>query len=420
MDLKGKSVLCWDNGLFVELAPRLARDFGSVAYYSPWKNAYPKAAGDTIGSGLPGVRRVHNFWDALPDADLIVFPDIYDSDAQSIIAQKLNKPVWGHRGAESLELDRWGTRELQEAIGLAAPGSEFLTGVDELEEYLRDPKNKNKWVKISTYRGDGETWHHDSWHVSSIYLDHFRNRVGALQHRYEFLVEDAIDDAIEIGYDGWTVEGQWPEATYWGFEVKDRGYIGRFSDYEDLPEPIRSINDKMAPVLKKEGAVGFCSFEFRLTRDGKAYMIDPCLRAGSPPFEGTMEGYKNLSEILWEGANGKMAPAKPEGQYLAMAMIHSPFALTNWVPLEMPKDVRRWVKLRNACQIRGKLYHVPLGGEMPEIGAVVAVDDDLDRAIGMVKERAEQVKGYGVEIHVDALDEAQAEIETAKEYDVKF
>jgi hypothetical protein len=412
------TALIFDNGLFVELAPRLARDYESVLYYSPWKSAYPKAAGDMIGRGLSGVRRVSNFWDAVDRADLIVFPDIYDSDAQEVLADKLGKPVWGHRSAEALELDRWGTRELQERIGLPGPKSEFLSGVDELEEYLRDPEHKNKWVKISTYRGDGETWHHDSWHTSSIYLDHFRNRVGALAQRYEFLVEEAIDDAIEIGYDGWTVNGEWPDACYWGFEVKDRGYIGQFSDYEDMPKPIKDINDKMAPLLKK--AVGFCSFEFRLTRDGTAYMIDPCLRAGSPPFEGTMEGYKNLGEIIWEGANGKMCPPESAGKYIAMAMIHSPFALTNWVPIDVPGDVRKWLKLRNAAVVGKKLYHVPTHGEMPEIGAVIAVDDDLDRAIALVKERAEKVKGYGLEIHTDALDDAQKEIETASEFGVDF
>lgn len=418
-DLKNKSCLIYDNGLFVEIAPRLARDFGQVFYFSPWKSAYPKEAGAVIGFGLPGVKRVENFWDVVPEADIVVFPDIYDADIQRVLAEKLKKPVWGHGGAEALELDRWGTRDLQERLGIAAPKSEYIAGVDDLETYLRDPANGNKWVKISTFRGDGETFHHDTWHTTSIYLDHFRNRVGALQHRYEFLVEENIE-GIEIGYDGWTVGGQYPEASYYGFEVKDRGYIGVFKDYSKIPEPVRFLNGKMAPILKKEDSVGFVSFEFRLDKEGTPYLIDPCMRAGSPPFEGTMEGYKNLAEIIWEGASGKMAVPSSLGKYLAMAMIHAPFALTNWVPIECPSSVRQFLKIRNAAVIRGKLYHVPTGGEMPEIGAVIGFGESIEDAIENVKDNASKIKGYNLTIHTEALDEAQKEIEEAAEYGIEF
>lgn len=416
-NLKTKSVLVADHGLFMDLAPRLARDFGEVLLFVPWTSGYPKAAPAFVGTGIDGVERVESFWDRVPDVDCVVFPDLYFADWAEVVKHKFDKPVWSHLGAERLELDRWGTRRLQRDLGIAAPRTRHFVGVDALSNHLKNVENK--WVKISTYRGDGETFHHPTWHVTEIYLDHFRNRVGALADHYEFIVEDHVD-GIEVGYDGFTVRGQWPEASYWGLEVKDKGYIGRFSTYNDLPQSIRDINDRVSPILREERATGFCSFEFRLKKDGAALMIDPCMRCGSPPTEGTMEGYDNLGEIIWEGAHGRLAPVRSSGEFLAIAMMHSPFALTNWVPLEIPDSINRWVKLRNRAVIDGKTYHVPTLGEMPEIGAVVAVADTLDDAVRLVKERAEKVKGYNIEIMVESLDAAQEEIDRAKEYGIDF
>lgn len=416
-DLKAKSVLVADHGLFMELAPRLAREFGEVKLWVPWMSGYPKAAPAFVGTGIQGVERVENFWDHAADADLIVFPDLYMSDMARVCKLRLDKPVWSHLCAEALELDRWGTRKLQRRIGIGAPDTKHFVGVDALSSYLKNVDDK--WVKISTFRGDGETFHHETWHTTSIWVDHFRNRVGALADSYEFIVEDTID-GIEVGYDGWTVRGEWPEASYWGFEVKDKAYIGKFSQYSKLPAAIQDINSKVARILKEEAAVGFCSFEFRLTEGGDIYMIDPCLRCGSPPIEATMEGYDNLGEIMWEGANGRIAPVRSAGEYIAIAMIHSPFALTNWVPLGIPPDMERWVKLRNKAVINGKVYHVPTLGEMPEIGAVIAVADSLDEAVRLVKDRADKIKGYQVVVHAEALDSAEEEIEKGKKYGIEF
>jgi hypothetical protein len=70
--------------------------------------------------------------------------------------------------------------------------------------------------------------------------------------------------------------------------------------------------------------------------------------------------------------------------------------------------------------IDGILYHVPVGGEMPEIGAVVAYADSIDEAKRLVRERAEIIKGYQLVIHTDALDSAEEEIEQAASFGIEF
>lgn len=417
-NLKTKSVLIADHGLFMELAPRLAREFGEVKLFIPWTSGYPHAAPAFVGTGIEGVERVESFWDHVADADCVVFPDLYFADVARVCKERLNKPTWCHLGAESLELDRWGTRKLQQRLGIGAPRTRHFVGVDALAAHLQ--RVEDRWVKISCYRGDGETFHHDTWHTTEVYLTQFRNRVGALAGSYEFIVEEDVPDAVEVGYDGFTVRGEWPEAAYWGFEVKDAAYVGKFSPYNELPKPIRDINDRVAPILREEGAVGFCSFEFRLTKAGNALMIDPCMRAGSPPFEGTMEGYDNLGEIIWEGAHGRVAPVRSSGEFVAIAMLRSEFALTNWVPLEIPASIKRWVKIHNLAVIDGKPYYVPTNWTIPEIGAVVAVADSLEEAIRLVNERAEKVKGYLVEACVDDLSAAEGVLVEAEKYGIEF
>lgn len=418
LDLKNKSILVADNGFYLDLAPRLAREFGQVQLFIPWTSAYPRAAQAYVGCGIPGVERVPTFWDHVADADVVMFPDLYFADWQDVVADRFGKPVWGLRGAERLELDRWGTRKLQRRLGVGAPRTKYFVGVDDLAEYLEGVEDK--WVKISCYRGDGETWHHETWHTTEVYLNHFRNRVGALASTYEFIVEDDVADAIELGYDGYCVRGEWPDAAYWGLEVKARAYVGRLSKYGDLPAPIRELNGKMSPVLKEEAATGFCCFEFMYTKDGRALMTDPCVRCGSPSIWAAMEGYANLGEIVWEGAHGRVSPVQTSGNYVAAAMMSSQFALENWVPLEIPESVERWVKLHNRAVIDGKTYYVPLSWDITGIGAVVAVADTLEEAIRLVKERAALVKGCRVDVDTDALDSAQEEIARAEEYGINF
>jgi hypothetical protein len=417
-DLSTKTCLVADQGLFVEMASRLARDFGKVYYWTPWMSGYPNSANAHIGAGLPGVKRVLYFWDHVEEADVVVFPDLYMADMARAVRDKFGKPVWCHFNAELIELDRVGTRKLQRELGISSPKTRFFTGIDDLAEYLKTADNK--WVKISCFRGDGETWHHDTWDTSAVYLDYFRNKTGALANTHEFMVEENIE-GIEIGYDGWTVHGQFPDSSYWGFEVKSEGYVGEFSKNSDMPDCLCEINDSFSGILKSEKSSGFISFECRVGGDRRAYLIDPCIRAGSPPNEGTQEGYANFSEIVWEGANGRMCRPKSLGKYVVMAAIKSSFAMNNWTPLEIPKADRQWVKVRNAALIDKKLYYVPIrSGEETGVGMVVAVDDDLEKAIALVKKRASRVKGFRLDIHTEALDSAQEEIEKAARYGVKF
>jgi hypothetical protein len=166
------------------------------------------------------------------------------------------------------------------------------------------------------------------------------------------------------------------------------------------------VNAKLAPTLKDFGYRGFISTELRCTPDGKAYLIDPCCRLGSPPGELYGLWIENLAEIIWEGAQGVVIEPEYTAKYGAMCLLLSDWADDNWQQVEFPDKYRDNVKLRNVCKIDDEWGVIPQWTGMPEIGAVVAVGDTAKDAMEQVKAIADEVKGHSIEKPCDALDDA--------------
>jgi hypothetical protein len=241
-------------------------------------------------------------------------------------------------------------------------------------------------------------------------LDEVENSLGAFKHVAEFVVEDDLADKVEYGIDAYCIDGKFPKKLLSGLEIKDQGFVGVFKNYADLPEVFTRFDKVMAPLLKQYGYRGFYSTEVRVGKDMTPYMIDFCARAASPPNELYQVLYKNLAEIIWAGANGECIDPVPLGQYGAEALIHSSWADKGWQPLDIPADVKPYVKLRNATFINGKWYVIPQAVGLPEIGAVIGYGSSLKEAIAMVTKIADQIRGYYVEVKTDSFDKADEEI----------
>lgn len=272
-NLKTKSVLIYDYGTFTSLAERLGKDFGKVYYYSPWKSSYPKIAPSLIGEGLSNVERVNNLFDYIDEVDVFVFPDIIDADLQ-LHLESLGKKVFGSRRGEELETNRAGMREYMKELKLPVGHYEIIKGVDALRLYLKD--HKNVWVKIDTFRGDFETFQSKNYEYISTRIDVLEREFGILKNEVEFMVEDSLENKVEIGYDGYCIDGKFPNSTVFGLEIKSLGYVGVFKDYKELPETVIDFNNKISEALKGYNYRNFWSTEIRVGSDKKGYMIDAC------------------------------------------------------------------------------------------------------------------------------------------------
>lgn len=414
-DYETKSVLVYDNGLFVELAATLAKDFGKVYYYSPWQSAFPKSNAMLVGQGIPGVERVNEFEDHIDDTDLFVFPDVYAGALQRHLAG-MGKRVWGSRMGEDLELDRMASKAYLQKLGVPIGKYTRVKGLTQLRAQLK--LYGDQWVKVSCTRGDFESFHSKNYKNIEPRLDELEHNLGAKKHTQEFIVEDGINDAVEIGYDGYTVNGDFPDAAMIGVEVKDKGYIGHFVPASQMPDQITEINRVLYEALESFQYRNFLSMEMRITKDGTPWVIDPCCRMGSPPGELVQIMYTNLADIFWHGADGLLVNPIPAAEWGAELLIHSAWADKNWQAIQFPKELRDHIKLRNLTVINREYYVVPQAVGLPEIGAVVATGNTVEEAMEKVKEVAEQIDGYFLDLFPDCLEDAQTEIATLKEYGI--
>jgi hypothetical protein len=404
-----KTVLIHDNGLFPFVASKLAEVFENVLYFSPHSSdAFPVSRKLLWGSGLPGVTRVSDFFDHVDGADFIVFPDHGAGDLQAYLRTK-GKPVWGSAESEWLELDRIRFRKLQQAKGMLMPRAHVLSGTEALRTHLEEPKNENQYIKLSEFRGDLETFSHKNWFLTAPWFRELDHKLGPMRESLKFVAEHSIDDAVEVGFDGVCIDGKFLSPCVYGYEVKDIAYVGKVCDYPDLPKVLLEANADLVSVLAKLNCRSFFSTELRVTQDGEGYLIDPCLRAPSPPSEALLEVFANWPEIFEAGSRGEVIEPIPTGQFCAELVLRSDFATDDFLAIEIPDEHRQFVKLHGHAVVEGIDYVVALG--MDVIGGAVGIGDTFEDACEHALEVAKSLRGYQLDFQEDAFDHVQDQIE---------
>jgi hypothetical protein len=407
-----------DNGLFVEIAIKLAKTYKKVYYYVPWESAFAKMNLGMIGVGLENIEVVDSIYGPhFDEVDVFVFPDIYFGYEQEML-EKMGKKVWGSRTGECLELKREGMKEILKALDMPVGKFTHIKGMANLRAFLKE--NEDVYVKIDKFRGTFETFHSANYKEVEPKLDEVEFNLGAFKHTIEFTVEESLPDCAEVGTDCWVItddagEAHYPEHTISGIEIKDVGFASIFKKYEDIPEVVTRFNERMKPVFAAYNWRGFMSTEVRVGKDMKPYMIDLCGRAPSPPNELYQEQYENLAECVWAGANGIVVEPKAVAKYGAEIMLHSSWADKGWQPVSFPPELRDRVKLRNATCIDGIYYAIPQACGLPEVGAVIGLGDTLQEALDDAVENAEQVTGYYLEAKMSAIDSIKEECERLEE-----
>lgn len=410
-NFSNKTCLMVDNGLFTALAEVLAKRFGKVLYYTPWEGAFPKSNEILIGQGIPGVTRIDSIWPVLDDVDLFVFPDIFHGPLQVYLARQ-GKRVWGGRLGENLEILRGLSKSWLRNAGLPVGPYRQIRGLDALREYLEG--HPDQYVKVPRTRGDMETFHAPTYKLIEPRLDQLEHSLGAKKHIQEFIVESPIEPAIEVGYDGYTIDGQFPQTALYGVEVKDTAYLGQVVPYHELPAGAQEVNRKLSSMFRDWTYRGFFSSEIRI-KGGKPYLIDPCCRMASPPGELYQVMITNLADVLWHGSVGELVEPEFENSWGAQVIMRSSWAEHNWTAIDFPASIRDNVKISYHTRIQGRSYFIPQPVEMAEFGSVVATGSSADDAIRNVTKIAEKIEAYGLKFNFEALQAAKADMEKLKD-----
>jgi len=342
------------------------------------------------------------------EVGLFVFPDLGHSALQ-VHLESLGKLVWGCRNAEEIENYRELCKELMEHKGLPVQPWKMLKGIKALREHLK--ANKDQHVKINRWRGVTETFFSPDYETVEPKLNHIAHNLGAFGEVLDFIVEDDLPDRVEVGVDTYCIDGQYPDNTLFGIEVKDCGYIGQMVKWGDIPEPLRRWNETFAPYFAEYGARGSISNEIRIGKDKEPFMVDATIRAPCPPSELWQELFTNLPEIMLRGAEGKLVEPIPAGNWGVEIVIKSPWAEKNWQPVMYPEKYAQQIKLFNQVMVDGIRYVVPQDEDMTEIGAVVGWGDTMEAAMDHAREAGEAIKGYGIKFSMGAADCAIEQIE---------
>lgn len=411
VDLKSKTILCYDNGLFFEFCLKLCDYYKEVIYYIPWKSEYPMAAKPFIGTewnngkradGFDGKNfiKVENYFDYVEKCDIAFFPDCYDGDLLELL-KRMGVPTFGSGYAEELELERWKAVSILKGAGIDTPDTKKIVGIDKLREHLKTVDNK--WIKISKYRGEFETFHHENYLLSERWLDHKDYALGSLKNVIDFLVSEHIECVVEEGVDTYCVNGELPDVMVQGSELKDEAYAVKLTKTKDLSEGNKEVNKRFSKLLQSYGTTGFFSTEVRTTKDNKHYFFDPCMRNGLPANDTFQELFTNLGEIIWEGAHGNLIEPEYDNEYALEVLISSGWVGGNHQTVYFPKKYRDNIKLVNCVKIDGN-YQILKTSESMTIGSLITTGNSLEECKKEIEKIAKSIQGYEINVKIDSVD----------------
>ena len=407
MDFSGKTCLVVSNPLYVSLAERLARDFSKVYLHVPYSGSFPTMNQGRVGYGLDNVTLVDEVYGPhLDNCDLVVFPDLYKAK-QQIELEERGYNVWGNRNAEELEVKRETCKKLMEDLGLPVNPWSIVTGMTALREYLKGHDNQH--VKIDRWRGVTETFFAPDYESIAVKLDDIEHALGGFKETLLFLCEDDLPDCVEVGIDTYCIDGLYPDNTLFGIEAKDCGYVGQMVKWGDIPEPLRRWNEALAPEFATYGCRGSISNEIRIGEDQVPYMVDATIRMPCPPGELWQEMFTNLSEIMYEGAQGRLVEPVARAKWGIEVILKSSWMPGQWQPIKVPDKFKDQLKVFNAVKT-DQLYSVSQD-DMTEVASVVAWGDTLEEAADNAKEVGESVEGYGLKFAMGSIDSVKKSIE---------
>jgi len=406
-----------DSGLFTEAATLLAKHFGRVTYTSPWISGFPASAQDEVGEGMAKVERVEDIDEVDGEVDLYCFFDIYASHTQARL-QETGKRVWGSRHADELERFRIAAKHYFEKLGIPIGPYQELRGIAQLRAYLKKRGKADLFVKVDEHRGDFETFPSESYELTKNKLDEIEARLGPKADELRLIVEDKLENTIDIAIDTFCIDGQYPELGILGIEEKGECYIGAVKRWTQMPSQLRASYQVLSDTFAHYQYRNFLSLESRV-RKGETFLVDPCCRAGSPPFELQLNMIQNLPDILWQGADGILLEPDIPARYGVELIIHSDWANEHPLLVDFPPKLRDRIKFRYNAEFGGETWIMPQKAG-PRIAAVVEYGNDLEDLIDQAKEDASQIKGIQVENFSRSFPIALDKLKELKQMGISF
>ena len=425
--LREKSICIVEHGHHLFFAEEFVKSYGKVFVYIMNEDSYLKPDKDTIGSGIDGVHLLEfdeDFWklvDFAGDDEIVYFfPDVGQGALQRHL-QRLGKRVCGSLASEKFEMDRWYLNECLKQVGLPTVPMKKIVGTTNLRKFLK--ANPNQVVKISYYRGLIETFLADDPWEMELQIIELDCLLGMNKDSMEFICQEIIESELEVGYDGFNVNGQHPQFCMRGPEIKDKAYLGIIT--KETAPLLQYINEKTAPIFAKNKYQGFYHNELRLIdKPWKKFPVTPIYtdatcRTGSPPAEGMLKVYEPhcIAKAVWTMAEGRLPLLRPIAKWMGEVVLMSPKADKAWLHVIIPEKVRPWVMLKDHCVKNGQTFIIP-NGNGGYLGNVIAIGDKPQEVIDLVLKRAAMVKACELEVRTDIFDGVPKQLKLMQKYEL--
>jgi len=406
-----KSVLVLGTGLEVEHASRLSSTF-DVYYWTHFMTAFPEFKDFSYGLGFEGVKKVMFPFYRINDVDMIATFDIGFGDVIDYF-RKQGKVCFGAGRGEKLELDRWYLKSWLKQVGLPVMKTWRVIGIDRLREVLK--QNKNVVVKISMFRGDCETFFSPSYEETEPLLDLLQIRWGKFAEQYEFIVEQEIKDAVEVGVDAiFSPANGFCFPLMWGIE-NHSAYIGVWGNR--IPKWFMRTEPHLNKILTTFDYRGFVSTEQRIVSSTKDYLIDMTCRIPHPLGHLFTTAIRNYPEVVYKIARNEKVTLDVREKYWGCLPIRSEELNNVSLEVRFPEKYRPYIKFSTAYKVDGK-YYASRGGTI--VCSIVYGADTVDKVIEGIKKIGDEVKVVRAEKEYHLLDEIKEEIEKLRGMGVDF
>lgn len=415
-ETKDITVCVIDHGQFLAIARKIGEQVKKCYYWTPAEKTLKLIQEGVIGDGFDEIIRVDkdkSFWDLRDECDLFVFPDIgFAGEQRELIRQGF--PVWGARGSDTIESNRGKFLKTLKSLDMLVGDHDIITGLTKLRDYLKP--REDKYIKISDWRGNFETLHWTNWQEGEGELDDLAVEFGPTKEFINFYVFDPIETEIEDGIDSYCIDGEYPNLVLHGMEQKDKSFIGCMTEWEKLPEEVRSVSEQFSPALNDYR--GFFSTEVRITDKGESYFIDPTCRAPSPPHQLMTELFGNFADIIWRGSNGICVEPEPTAKIGVQALLSCDKRERDWNSFIIPKAIEKYVKCGFCCKIGERLVFPPHQLET-FCGYLIATGETIEEAVENLKEHSKELPA-GLKCEDKSIAELLKEIKSAEEKGMEF
>lgn len=385
------NILCLDpSGLYPEVCNALWKKGDTIKYYTSFE-ADLKFDWFAIGLGFEHLEKIKFPADYYEWSELIFAPDVVGQDTVSFLKKIYpKKSVWGSGDFSKAELNRWGLKKILKDIDIKFARSERIIGVDKLKDYFI--LNKDKFIKISTFRNDIESFYAKDGNSIDLKLDEISASYGPFKNKTEFIVEDCIESDVEIGADLISYGDDYQRPFLYGYECGKKFYFSRCS--EELPKLLKDVMDKFKPLLKKLDYRGGISTEIKVTDKNTSYFLDLTARLANPLCVLYGEHIKNWREVVYNTGLGKECRLDIRHKYLGCFFLNSYHGINHWIKIDVDKKDREFIKFVVVGENDGQFYSIK-GTE--KIAVVIAGGNTIQEVIDILKKYSERVNADSLE-----------------------